>query len=450
MTDRPDFDTMLERRMRAYASTASRAVPVPAGEIARSTMAAAATPAGRVRTLGASSIRSGPRRPALLAGLAVLLLLTTVVGAAIVGGQLPTIEGVFVDGPSLSEGRIVNAVALHDGRVLVGVETEEGTVPGTTTLRCSMPCWQQLALLDPRTGEVTKTRDQPPSLDLRSMALLHDGRVLLLGRYPDGTDGPSTIYDPASDRFVEVGAPLHNRSWPLVVTLADGRVLIAGGEMFAATTAELFDPATGTFSPTGSMSRPRSIGATATPLADGRVLVVGGGAEVGTSAELFDPATDTFAPTGPTTVARGGFHSATLLADGRVLLAGGLVPDAKNPQTVPDPTASAEVYDPATGTFAAVGPMAVPRFMQAASILADGTVLLAGGAHHFQPEGVPVMAADAEIFDPSSGSFRPTGSLHRARLWPVAVSIDERVLVLGQLDPSDEDLVAGRSSEWFH
>ena len=113
------------------------------------------------------------------------------------------------------------------------------------------------------------------------------------------------------------------------MTLADGRVLLVGGEASGAlATAELFDPATGTFSPAGSMTRPRSIGASATLLRDGRVLVVGGGADVGTSAELYDPATDTFAPTGAMTVGRGGFHTATLLKDGRVLLTGGLVPRA--------------------------------------------------------------------------------------------------------------------------
>ena len=283
------------------------------------------------------------------------------------------------------------------------------------------------------------------------MALLRDGRVLLDNGSPPrpGDDPSAAIYDPVADRFEAVGAPLEERWMPFLVTLLDGRVLVGGGEAgVALATTELFDPMIGTFSPAGSMARPRSFGATATLLPDGRVLIVGGGAEVGTAAELFDPATGTFTPTGPTTVGRGGFHSATLLADGRVLIAGGIIPRDGDPRAVPDPTATAEVYDPTTGTFSAVGPMAAPRFLHAASILADGTVLVAGGGHELQPDSPPDMTADAEIFDPSTGTFRATGSLHRPRLLPVAVSVDDRVLILGHLDPGDAN-GTGASTEWF-
>jgi hypothetical protein len=236
------------------------------------------------------------------------------------------------------------------------------------------------------------------------------------------------------------------------VTLKDGRVLVAGGngEEEALATAELFDPATETFQPAGAMTRPRGVGASAVLLPDGRVLIVGGGAEVGDSAELFDPATGTFTPTGSMTAARGGFFSATLLDDGRVLIAGGLVLHPTEPTTIaPEPAATAEVYDPATGTFTAVGSMATPRYMHAASILADGTVLVAGGSHERPPEGGVPATTDAEIFDPATGAFRPTGSLHRGRLMPATVAIDDRVLVLGSFDPASEYPVTGGSSEWF-
>ena len=161
------------------------------------------------------------------------------------------------------------------------------------------------------------------------------------------------------------------------------------------------------------------------------------------------PSTNTFTPTGPLTVARGGFHGATLLPDGRVLLAGGLVPNTAAPRTIPVTTATAEIYDPATGIFSAVGPMAAPRFAPAASLLSDGTVLVAGGGHEILPQGTPVATGDAEIFDPSTGTFRPTGSLHQARLWPVAASVGGRVLVLGHRDPTGGDPAVGRTSEWF-
>ena len=114
MTDQTEFETMLERRMRAYAATGVR--PVPAHEIAGSTMQAAATPVGRTTTLG------GARRPALLVGLAAVLLLAAVAGAALIGGLRSPIQGVFVDGPILTDGHIANSIALPDGRVLVGVK----------------------------------------------------------------------------------------------------------------------------------------------------------------------------------------------------------------------------------------------------------------------------------------------------------------------------------------
>lgn len=447
MTDRTDFETMLERRLQAYASGAVR--PAHPLEVARSTIRAAAVT--RVRREWTRGL-GGPRRPVVLVGLAAALLLAAVAGAAFIGGRTPTIQGAFVEGPSLDDGRIVNAIALLDGRVLVGVAPEEGTIPGTTTLRCSAPCREHVTVLDPRTGAFTPSTDLPPSLDVESMALLHDGRVLIItGSAEGGRDPSATIYDPVADRFEQVGPPLEARSWPFLVTLADGQVLVGGGERERPlATTELFDPETGRFSPAGAMTHPRSAGATATLLSDGRVLVAGGGAEVGASADLFDPETEAFVPTGPMTEARGGFFSATRLHDGRVLIAGGLVLHPTDPTTIPpEPAATAEVYDPATGRFTTVGSMAAPRYQHAASILTDGTVLLAGGSHDRPPEGGVVASTDAEVFDPATGAFRPTGSLNRARLLPATVAIDDRVLVLGQLDPAAEDPVTGASTEWF-
>ena len=443
MNDRPDFEAMLERRLRAHAATAVRSVP--AHEIARSTVWATATPV--VRT----SAVAGRRRPALLVGLAAVLLLAMVAGAAIVGGRPLAIQGVFVDGPSLTGRQIRSALALPDGRVLVGVDSEASVIPGTTTLRCTEPCRPHLMLLDPRTGTFTQSAPPPASFAVQSMALLRDGRVLIVNGERRGLDTPSAaIYDPVADRFDEVGAPRRARMWPFLVTLADGRVLVGGGDGGAPlATAELFDPTTGTFSRTGSMDRPRIAGVSATLLPDGRVLVVGGGPEVGTSAELYDPITGTFTPTGPTTVARGGFFSATLLPDGRVLVAGGLISAPASPPAMPDLTATAEVYDPAMGTFSAVGSMAAPRSLHSASILPDGTVLVVGGAHELPPSGRPAAASDAEIFDPATGTFRMTGSLARPRLAPTAVSVDERVLVLGDLHVFGNGLDTSASTEWF-
>ena len=119
--------------------------------------------------------------------------------------------------------------------------------------------------------------------------------------------------------------PRTARSGETATKLADGRVLVTEG---CETAAELYDPTTGSFTPTGSLSVKRA-SKTATLLADGRVLMTGGydcgrGGEDGIwpTAEIYDPATGTFSATGPMVTGRE-FHTATLLADGRVLIAGG-------------------------------------------------------------------------------------------------------------------------------
>jgi len=123
--------------------------------------------------------------------------------------------------------------------------------------------------------------------------------------------------------------------------LSDGRVLIAGGSGDAS--ADLYDPKTGTFSPTGSMSTGRD-DYSAVRLSDGRVLVAGGGngTEPVASADLYDPKTGTFSPTGSMTSARANY-TATLLLDGRVLISGGF---PGGPSAVGGVLASAELNQP--------------------------------------------------------------------------------------------------------
>jgi hypothetical protein len=110
-------------------------------------------------------------------------------------------------------------------------------------------------------------------------------------------------------------------------------------------------------------------GHTATLLGNSAVLVVGGDSN-GASAEVYDPSAGTFAATGSPTVARQN-HTATLLDNGAVLIAGG-----SDGITALD---SAESYDPATGSFAATAAMTLSRLAHTATLLRDGTVLMAGG-----------------------------------------------------------------------
>ena len=169
--------------------------------------------------------------------------------------------------------------------------------------------------------------------------------------------------------------------------LSDGTVLIAGGSLSLVTlaTAELFDPSTGSFTPTGSMTTARE-GQTATLLSNGTVLIAGGLGEGGgqalVTAELFNPSTGNFTPTG-SLLGAGRSHTATELKDGTVLLTGGedLVYEARGCPPQPHASASAELYDPTTGTFAYTSKMAVPRALHTATLLANGKVLVTGGEY---------------------------------------------------------------------
>ncbi len=165
-----------------------------------------------------------------------------------------------------------------------------------------------------------------------------------------------------------------------------------------------------------TVAKDGSIGETATRLADGRVLLAGG---CGTAAQVYDPKTGTFSPTGSLAQSRGG-TTATLLRDGHVLFTGG-----GNCGPGQDGIwASAELYDPTTGTFSPTGSMAAPREQHTATLLADGRVLIAGGLSGSSPASaggitlaafrtadVDAFLTTAEIYDPSTGQFSKTGSM---------------------------------------
>ena len=185
----------------------------------------------------------------------------------------------------------------------------------------------------------------------------------------------------------------------------------------------------GSFTPTGSLTTGRH-DHTATLLKDGRVLIAGGGnTDISVdratytylaSAELYDPASGTFSLTGSMTTPRSG-HTATLLDDGRVLIAGGYDGVGNTP------LASAELYDTATGTFSPTGSMTTPRSSHTATLLDDGRVLIAGG-----DAGANEWLASAELYNPKTGTFSATGSMAMQRMGPTAtLLLDGRVLVAG-------------------
>jgi WD40 repeat protein len=254
--------------------------------------------------------------------------------------------------------------------------------------------------------------------------LLPNGKVLIVGGSDSGFHATAELYDPKTGTFSPTGSMYYQvaRGFATATLLANGLVLVAGGSVNGL--AELYDPATGTFSPTDPMGANRA-DATATMLRDGRVLMAGGidrcdgpSCSPFYTAELYDPKTGTFSPTGSMKAARYN-ATATLLLDGRVLVAGGNVGDTDKPK----PVADAEVYDPATGKFTPTGSMAVARSDAGAVLLHDGQVLIAGGDGE---------STSAELYDPATGTFRTTGEMfHSHGDANATMLLDGRVLVDG-------------------
>jgi hypothetical protein len=199
--------------------------------------------------------------------------------------------------------------------------------------------------------------------------------------------------------------------------LPNGKVLIAGGYDYNSgflATAELYDPTTGAYTPTGSMTTPR-LGHTATLLNNGKVLIVGG--EVSSSvytasAELYDPASGTFTATGSMSVVHYA-HSATLLNNGKVLIAGGYNPANGY-------LADAQLYDPVSGTFSSTGSLVVPHYGHTATLLNNGKVLIVAGYN-----AASGSLAEAELYDPVAQAFSATGSLNTARSYPAATLLND-------------------------
>ena len=241
--------------------------------------------------------------------------------------------------------------------------------------------------------------------------------------------------------------------------LKDGRVLIVGGASGAESkilnTAEIFDPATRSFSRvTATMSEARRSIYTIVTMLDGRVLIAGGrnfdnpnapGAKVHDSAEIFDPKTNTFAPTGSMKVARNMFM-AILLDDGRVLIAGGGNSSGGAGSMAYD---TAELYDPATGTFKLLeSKMSVPRQYHNIVKLLDGTVLVVGGS---RGPGLKNVNTKVDRFDPVTETFTFVGETHAPVGCNACASVlrDGRVILSGSYDDSVSPAVVSNAADIY-
>ena len=235
---------------------------------------------------------------------------------------------------------------------------------------------------------------------LHTATLLKNGMVLIAGGFTDGTSASNVataeLFDPVTSQFTQIAPMTSPRGGHSATLLPSGQVFLFGGGSDVQKTAELFDPVSATFQvisrPSGGSRRYHS----ATLLPSGKILLAGGQADQGmtNSAEVFDPATLTFTATSNMTAKRS-LHTASLLPDGKVLLTGGA-----NDQFFPLRTV--EIYDPITNTFSPVPvEMALPRYGHSATVTSTSNCVVLAGGTGFSSEGTNAV----ELFDPMTSTL---------------------------------------------
>ncbi len=216
------------------------------------------------------------------------------------------------------------ATLLPNGKVLVAGGHNRNTGSALSTAE----------LYDPATGTWTVTGSLAIARENHTTTLLFNGRLLVTGGAPDAAQYTSLssaeVYDPATGLWTATAPMTSPRQAQTATLLTDGRVMIAGGydTGYFTSSAEIYDPATGTWSATRTLGIARGVH-TATLLPDGKVLVSGGNHNSSfeptaalSSTELYDPATGTWTASGSLNAARS-THTATLLPSGKVLVAAG-------------------------------------------------------------------------------------------------------------------------------
>jgi len=317
-----------------------------------------------------------------------------VCAAACASFALAQLPGTFAPTGAMAFSRVQHTAALlSTGKVLI-----TGGIQGNTVLSSA-------ELYDPSSGTFSATGSMITPRGGHTAILLADGRVLIAGGFPNTGGFPAAsglasaeLYDPATGVFTRTGDMSQGRAYHAATLLANGKVLIAGNEQESAHTAELYDPVAGTFSAAGVLP---FIASRLTLLTSGKVLVQGYGGDGNARAGLYDPDTAAFTPTGLPVVSYAPLET-TMLMNGKVLNAAfddcGWWTD------------TAELYDPSNGAFTAERLTAELRGASA-TLLSDGTVLIAGGGDSLATNFVgPGEEGGAEVYNPGTDKFSVTGN----------------------------------------
>jgi len=315
-------------------------------------------------------------------------------------------------------------------------------------------------LYDPSTGVFAAVSSMTVPRAWHTATLLPNGLVLIAGgvsgfpgsngQPPFGVEASTEIFDSSTGTFTASANMNAARSAAIAILLNDGRVLIAGGVDRSQpspkflVSSELFDPVTGTFSPSGDALE-AGLSGPAVLLADGKALFPRGYGQIPDSplrAEIYDPATGKFSLTGASAYPDTYTGSLNLLTGGKVLETVHFSCDADN---------EAELFDPFAGTFSPTGKMTASRDASDGTLLPDGTVLITGGSG--AGDALDSGAIRAELYDPATGTFSPAGSMTENRFLPTATLLnDGTVLIAGGIGwkPDFQCCVTLASAEIYH
>jgi hypothetical protein len=315
------------------------------------------------------------------------------------------------------------ATLMGDGKVLVtgGIGTSDEALAAAE-------------LYDPVGGSWSATGSMVEARAAHSATLLLDGRVLVVGGARDSNNSEALpfveLYDPVRGTWTATGNLAVARSSHTATRLSDGTVLVTGGGDGgnAMVSAELYNPGDGTWTSTGNMADSRTFH-TATLLADGDVLVAGGASSSNdalASVERYDAGTGLWTATGNLIETRA-THTATLLPNSTVLVVSGIGGIGGSGRL-----AVAELYNPDSGSWSATGNLIEARGIHTATLLPNGIVLVVGGSG-IRSSGLNLdVLASAELYDPGSGTWVTTGEMLVSRVFHTATLLaNGRVLVAG-------------------
>lgn len=311
------------------------------------------------------------------------------------------------------------ATLLRDGRVLVaGGQNGDGILATSEFYDPALNVWQVgPSIFVGRTGHTA--------------TLLTDGRVLIAGGLTALSPPPSAmtglLYDPADGEWHTTPGSMVIRAAHTATLLDSGKVLVAGGwNGDPMADAKLFDPSNGTFSDAGSMSTPR-YDHVAAKLPDGRVLVAGGGTGSGGMAptatvEIYDPASNSWTQAADLAFARR-LPAVVVMSSGKAMVIGGVAGNV--------PVAATEIYDAASNSWSSSGSLSSGRGYLSATLLPGGSVLASGGSGSTGPSD------QSDLYRPATGQWTYAGSMLETRSQHVALLLpDGQVLVLGGVGTS--------------